>query len=131
MDKKYSQNYTQFTSHQIVCIEAQKAFLYSEVIQVIVSRQSCWARPLLLVPVEDGVRSWFDRETSREQIIDLREGSDILLPIDLFRPALDTEIIPLISQLDNLDPSLTEKRSTGKHLNNFIKQVWQEKFKQN
>lgn len=128
MSKKYSQDSARFTSHQIVCIEGEKAFLYSEVIQVLVERQFCWARPLLLVKFSHTFTTLVSNLSASNQIIDLREGSDLLLPIDLFRPALDTEIIPLISQLNGLDSSIKDRQVASKHLNGFIQQVWQENF---
>ncbi len=129
MKKQYSQDSARFTSHQIVCIEARKAFLYSEVIQVVVERQSCWARPLLMVKFNDTDPRLINYLITREQIVDLRESSDLLLPIGFFRPALDTEIIPLISQLNNLDLSPKRQQVASEYLNRFIKQVWQENIK--
>lgn len=71
-----------FYPNQIVCLPCQNHFLYSEVIQVIPERQSLWVRPLWLV---------FGNNLSS---IDVHGSSDLILPIDLFRLALDTEVIP-------------------------------------
>lgn len=120
--------FSQFTPHQIVCIERKTAFLYSEVIQVVVQRQLCWARPLLLAKFSDTSTTPITNLAITAQIIDLREGSDLLLPISFFRPALDTEIIPLISQLNSLDSSIKDQQVSSKQLNGFIKEVWQENF---
>ena len=114
-----NQIFDQFKSSQIVCIEGEMAFLYGEVIQVIVRRQFCWVRPLLLAKFEDA-------STPRtDHIIDLREGSDLLLPLSFFRPAVDTEIIPLITKLHSIDSSFQDLHSISQQLNCFIKQVWQ------
>lgn len=128
MTRESNQTFSQFTSHQIVCIEGKDSFLYSEVIQIIVKRQLCWARPLLLAKFSDSFTTARDNFPTTEQIIDLREGSDLLLPLSLFRPALDTEIIPLITQLNSIDSSLKDQQIASKQLHGFIQQVWQANF---
>ncbi|MEB3293270.1 MAG: hypothetical protein VKJ24_08910 [Synechococcales bacterium] len=80
--------------HQIVCLTHDDRQLYGEVIQVIAERQLCWVRPIALVQLAEG---------QILQLQDLQEGSDIVLPIALFREALDTELLPLLPQL--ADPS--------------------------
>ena len=129
MERDSNQTFSQFTSHQIVCIEGNTAFLYSEVIQVIVKRQLCWARPLLLAKLNDASTTLIANFPTTDQIIDLREGSDLLLPISFFRPAVDTEIMPLIPQLDSIDSSIKDRQIASKQLNSFIQQVWQANFK--
>ncbi|TRV12710.1 MAG: hypothetical protein EWV41_03590 [Microcystis wesenbergii Mw_MB_S_20031200_S109] len=76
-----------FKSNQIVSLSCQNSQLYGEVIQVIESRSALWVRPLWLI-VSDNFET-----------IDVREGSDLILPMDLFKPALDTEVLPLFSQV--------------------------------
>ena len=128
MERESKQTFTQFTSHQIVCIEGKTAFLYSEVIQVIIERQLCWARPLLLAEFSNAATTPLDHFPPTGKIIDLREGADLLLPISLFRSALDTEIIPLITQLNSIDSSTKDRQIASKQLNIFIHQVWQANF---
>ena len=125
MTRESNQTFSQFASHQIVCIEGQTAFLYSEVIQVIVKRQFCWARPLFLAKFNDPSTTPRDNFPTTCQIIDLREGADLLLPLSFFRPALDTEIVPSIAQLNSIDLSIKDKQIAKKQLNGFIQQVWQ------
>lgn len=129
MERESSQTCPQFTSHQIVCIEGKTAFLYGEVIEVIVKRQLCWARPLLLAQFNDVSVTPRTNFPTIDRIIDLSEGSDLVLPLSLFRSALDTETIPLITRLNSLDSSLEDKHMVSKELNCFIQQVWQENFK--
>ncbi len=104
-----------FQPGQIVSLEYGDRNLYAEVIQVVVSRQLCWVRPLLLV-------------TSTQElpiVTDLRDASDLLWPDKLFRPALDTEVITLLSQVLAKEPK-SETNSTAKQqLNQFIHQLWQ------
>jgi hypothetical protein len=70
-----------FTPHQIVSLFCKNRTLYGEVIQVIESRSALWLRPLWLIVADNF------------ETIDVREGSDLILPMDLFNPALDTEVI--------------------------------------
>ncbi|MDZ8096313.1 MAG: hypothetical protein RMZ42_30910 [Nostoc sp. DedQUE05] len=100
---------------QIVSLEYGDRNLYAEVIQFVVSRQLCWVRPLLMVT--------FIEESPL--ITDLRDASDLLWPANLFRPALDTEVITFLSQLLAKEPK-TEADSVAKQqLNQFIHQLWQ------
>jgi hypothetical protein len=88
-----------FVPNQIVCLAADRQFLFGEMVQHVVSRQQCWVRPLVLaVALNEAARleaignadwDWYD----------LRQGSDLLLPQQLFREALDMEVLPLMSLL--------------------------------
>lgn len=100
-----------FKPNQIVCLEYYDERLYGEVIQVIEQRQTCWVRPILIVQQEFLVR-------------DLRSSSDLILPLGLFRLCFDTEVMPLLTQLDQLH-SLTNNQSASFDLNSFVQQVWQ------
>ena len=128
MERDYDRTFSQFTSHQIVCIEGKNAFLYSEVIQVVVKRQFCWVRPLLLAKFSDSFTTPRDNFSTACQIIDLREGADLLLPLNFFRAALDTEIIPSIAELNSTNVSKQDKQIARKQLNDFIQQVWETNF---
>jgi hypothetical protein len=100
---------------QIVSLEHGDKNLYAEVIQFVVSRQLCWVRPLLMVTLIE----------ESPLITDLRDASDLLWPANLFRPALDTEVITFLSQVLAKEPK-TEPNSTAKQqLNQFIHQLWQ------
>jgi hypothetical protein len=90
---------SQFEPNQIVCLSDDRQFLFGEVVQPVVVRQQCWVRPLVLaVALNQSARleaignadwDWYD----------LRQGSDLLLPQQLFREALDMEVLPLMSLL--------------------------------
>ncbi len=104
-----------FQPGQIVSLEHGEQNLYAEVIQVVVSRQLCWVRPLLLVT-----------HTQELPIItDLRDGSDLLWPIHLFRHALDTEVISLLSEILVKEPKSEPDLAAKQQLHQFIGQVWQ------
>jgi hypothetical protein len=110
----------EFQTGQIIYLEHEGDRLYAEAIQVVSPRQLCWARPLALVK-------------SDFTLHDLRQGSDLLLPLSLFFIALDTEVIPVITQLNTPKINLEtreENLEVNHHkahliLQDFIRQIWQ------
>ena len=111
--------FAQFQPRQIVCLEHEGTCLYAEVIQVVASRQICWVRPLLM-----GVFPT-DFQLHESPLYDLRSSSDLLWPITSFRPALDTEVMPLLTQLLALESQPEQDPSGQQQLSQFIHQVWQ------
>ena len=108
-----------FSPAQIVCLEHGVSRLYAEVVQTVEATQICWVRPLLLAN-ELAVDS--PTETAPEsQLADLRQGSDLLLPIALFRGALDIEVIPLLAQLGEVQERVAPTHQ--RQLNHLIQQV--------
>ena len=106
-----------FQPRQIVCLEHESTRLYAEVIQVGESRPICWVRPLLLAP---------GNYLSGEPLIyDLRPTADLVWPLIFFRPALDTEVIPLLVELLASEAQLDSNPVAVKQLNQFIHKVWQ------
>ncbi len=108
-----------FQPCQIVCLEDDNARLYAEVIHVVTARQVCWVRPLMLA-VEP--KPMLLVASEQAALYDLRQGADLFWPIARFRPALDTEVIPLLVHLDaqGLDGSAATQQ-----LRDFLHQVWQ------
>lgn len=104
-----------FQPGQIVSLEHGDRNLYAEVIQVVVSRQLCWVRPLILVTCNQ----------EPPLVTDLRDGSDLLWPSQLFLPALDTEVITLLSQILVKEPKLELDSLAKQQLHQFIYQLWQ------
>jgi hypothetical protein len=82
--------------HALVCIDHPPHRLYAELIQVVEARQIAWLRPWALVTEE------LDAALGS---LDLRQGPDLLLPAHLIRPALDTELLGLLSQLAASPPT--------------------------
>jgi hypothetical protein len=111
-----------FQPRQIVCLEYEDTYLYTEVIEVVTSRSVCWVRPLMLVISE----ATSDAPTSGEllTLYDLRQGADLVWPTILFRAALDTEVIPLLAKLDNLDANGASSPDVHKQLSLFVRKVW-------
>ncbi|MEC4867693.1 MAG: hypothetical protein SAJ11_16610 [Jaaginema sp. PMC 1078.18] len=87
--------------------------LYAEVIQAIASRQMLWVRPLLL------------EIASQSQVYDLRQTSDLVWPQTLFQPALDTEAIPVLTQLQSLERKFQPHAIARQQLHIFLHQCWQ------
>ncbi|MEH2321540.1 hypothetical protein [Nostoc sp.] len=100
---------------QIVSLEHGDRNLYAEVIQFVVSRQLCWVRPLLMVTLIP----------ESPLITDLRDASDLLWTANLFRPALDTEVITFLSQVLAKEPKTEPDLAAKQELNQFIHQLWQ------
>ena len=107
-----------FQPRQIVGLEHKGTCLYAEIIEFVELRQVCWVRPLMLAVLE--VDS-FDLLT----LYDLRLGADLLWPASLFRPALDTEVIPLLVQLNNPNSEAVSCSNAHQKMSYFVREVWQ------
>jgi hypothetical protein len=107
-----------FSPQEIVCIDSGELRLFAEVIQLIPERDRCWAKPLVLANYV---------EFQLELLHDLRECSQLILPIDLFRSALDTEVIPVMMDLFELektpDRSATDLLLSRQALNQFVRSL--------
>ena len=119
---------SEFQDGQIIYLQHETMRLYAETIQIIKSRQLCWARPLALMQLPEKL----DIDLDNPLILhDLRQGSDLLLPISLFHIALDVDAIPVLTQLNALKDDLsTEPLENNKQLSlpllqNFVHQIWQ------
>lgn len=122
---------TESYPHQILCLEHEETKLYGEVIQIIAERHLYWLRPLALL------QAHLDRPDDSEPattLSDLRQGADLLWPQKLFRVALDTEVIPILTQLDSTkaatavlptDDSLKAQSMSHRQLQTFIRRIWQ------
>jgi len=108
-----------FQPRQIVCLEHEATRLYAEVIQVVESRQVCWVRPLLLGEFSSSY------PPLEPQLSDLRPSADLLWPLALFRPVIDTEVLPLLVQLLASEPQTEREPVAQQQLHQFIHQVWQ------
>jgi len=127
---------SRFQPRQIVCLEHETSRLYAEVVQIAEKRQLCWVRPLVLVMQPENDLSQND-ESERDIYYNLREDSDLLFPLVLFRLALDTEMIPVLTFLyginersdredsDPLSSSNEKDTETGHRIfHQFVHQVW-------
>ncbi len=114
-------NPQEFQPYQIVCLEHQNRCLYAEVIQLLPSRGRFWLRPLMLGiwPLDA------DFIESPGELYDLRQGADLVWPTTGFRLALDTEVIPLLMQLETLSKTPDHPILGHRQLRDFVNQVWQ------
>jgi hypothetical protein len=82
----------EFKTDRIVCIDSDNLHLFGEVIDRIAIDDRCWVRPLAIAKSTP-------ESFKLEFLYDLREAAQLILPTALFRDALDTEVLPLISEL--------------------------------
>jgi hypothetical protein len=111
-----------FQAYEILCIEHEASCLYAELIQTVEPRQLCWVRPIVLrifsPSTPDG---WDDQDAT---LYDLRQDSDLLLPSCLFRTALDTEVIPLLTALQDFKTPPDGDRQAHHQLQSFVWRLW-------
>lgn len=90
----------QFSPNQVVCLEQGDLRLFGEVVQMVPERSSltewkpsrCWVRPLAMAQVTP-------ENLKLLLLYDLRESSHLVLPAQVFREALDMEVIPIMDAL--------------------------------
>ncbi|MBE9033366.1 hypothetical protein IQ266_26890 [filamentous cyanobacterium LEGE 11480] len=120
---------SQFSPNQIVCIESGQSLLFGEMVQHVTLRSQCWVRPLVLAVALNDMARIESIGSSDWDWYDLREGSDLLLPEQLFREALDIEVLPLMALLFQAEdkPLVGQPRDqvAKQQLHNFVRQVCQ------
>ena len=117
-----------FQPCQIVCLEYQTSRLYAEVVQVVEQRKLCWVRPLVLVVDLLDLPGQNTELLPESRCYDLRQGADLLWPLHLFRAALDTEVLPLLTYLNPSDTRTTHGKSDQvgqQQFRQFVQRVWQ------
>jgi hypothetical protein len=120
---------------QILCLDHGPQRLYAELVDIIDERNLAWVKPLWLVHGQENApeqnlpepdRPWADElKQTLGPIDDLRGDSDLLWPVELFRAALDMELLPL------LGGPLEGERKDGpspeaQRFRLFIRQVWEQ-----
>ncbi|OZH55986.1 hypothetical protein AFK68_01085 [Hydrocoleum sp. CS-953] len=114
-----------FQPSQIVCLEHGNTCLYAEVIQVLEARQMCWVRPWILKVFSSESECENNQDVSEiSRLWDLRDGADLVWPICLFREVIDTEFLPLLSELYLLDSEPKNLHISHQHLRDFVREVW-------
>lgn len=119
-----------FWPNQIVCLESNPSLLFGEVIEHVTTRKQCWVRPLVLAIAADAAAHIESIATTGWDWYDLRDGSDLLLPEQLFRAALDMEVLPLMSLLYQAESKSTDgqqqrSQTARQQLHQFIRQLCQ------
>lgn len=114
-----------FQPHQIVCFANGQTHLYGEMIQLLASRGQCWVRPLLLADYDQAFTAdgWIPYPL---EWVDLRGSSDIVYPLDCFRPAYDQELLPLLLLMGQEDEEMVfaQRSPNQSKLWQFLRQ-WQ------
>lgn len=122
MNDKYST--VGFKTDRIVCLDASPAqyqrenlHLFAEVIETITVSARCWVKPLAIAR--------FNSESHNLELLhDLRDTAQLILPSHLFRDALDTEVLPLISELFHPDRNSNQSIDAQKVLYQFIADLY-------
>jgi hypothetical protein len=107
----------EFKIDQIVCLELGNSYLFAEVIDNIAISARCWVRPLTIARSNP-------QSFELEFLHDLRNASQLILPAALFRYALDTEVLPLMSELFHPDKDSTLTLAAKKALHTFIADIY-------
>ncbi|EDX77766.1 hypothetical protein MC7420_3090 [Coleofasciculus chthonoplastes PCC 7420] len=123
--EKYCDKMSIIHTHQIVCLEYATRHLYAEVIEVVEWRQICWLRPLMLAVTPSENEDITSVLPQSLRLYDLRQGPDILWPTKFLRLVWDTEVIPLLAQLEDLHCHPKDNSDTRHQLADFIAEVWQ------
>jgi hypothetical protein len=134
---------SRFHTHQVLCLTCAPATLYVEVVDIVEARQLCWVHPLALAwPLEEAQEAQEAQEVQAQEPLDavilenelaqkiawhdLRQDSDLLWPLTLFRPAYDTEVLPLLDFLHHKSPLGHRLEDTrNQPFRQFIRLVWQ------
>lgn len=110
---------------QIVYLQHETQRLYAEVIQIAETRPFCWVRPLAITVAQESELANTGHHDAISNLYDLREGADLLLPLELFSLALDTEVMPLLAQLGMLRRSSGSDRIAHHQLQMFVSSIWE------
>ncbi len=82
----------EFRVNEIVCIDLGNLHLFAEMIDSIPISACCWVKPLAIARSNP-------EKFELEFLHDLRDAAQLILPANLFRHTLDTEVLPLTDQL--------------------------------
>jgi hypothetical protein len=104
-------------TERIVCLDCQDLHLFSEVIETSATNACYWVRPLAIARSSP-------ESFKLEFLYDLQDTAQLILPIELFRDALDTEILPLISEIFHGDREPDRSTNARKALHEFIANLY-------
>jgi hypothetical protein len=111
----------EFKTDRIVCIDKDNLHLFAETIDTIAIDDRCWVRPLAILQGRGYASARSNSESfNLEFLHDLRDAAQLILPADLFRDALDTEVLPLISELFHPDRDSPKSTNAQRVLYRFI-----------
>jgi hypothetical protein len=136
---------SELQSLSILCLEDAQMRLYVELIQMLThsptsapspsSEPMAWLRPFAIQVNEGAIAEdlevYGDRHPDGESLVfDARNTSDLIWPIHLFRPGLDTEVVnlltilPMSSGIVMVSPD--KHRAARRILNQFLHRIWRD-----
>lgn len=122
---------TPLVPSQIVFLECRQTRLYAEVIQVLTARQMGWIRPLALVSGVDiqPLGLAFDAGAAP---LNQPTTPDMLWPLEELLPALDTDVMPLLTGLATKPSAANASENAPSDqpqltVNEFVHQLWAER----
>ena len=125
---------SQWKESSILCLEDKQTHLYVELIQLLPQKTLAWLRPFAIQfdagNVSEEILGYGDRHPELNAVIfDLRNTADLIWPIHLFRPGLDTEVINIIAALPSLPDTqdIQPKENTIRRrvLTQFLQRIWE------
>ena len=116
-----------FKTDQIVCLEGDNLSLFAEVIDNITISSRCWVRPLAILQRRSSASARSNPQSFELEFLhDLRDAAQLILPAVLFRYALDTEVLPLISVLFHPDKDAVLTLDARQALHQFIADIYRQ-----
>lgn len=121
---------TTLVAGQIVFLECGQTRLYAEVIQVLSARQIGWVRPLALV--DQGAVQLLSTDLAADDTRLHRPATpDMLWPLGQLQPALDTDVMPLLTPLPSKPTpdkagDVSTAGQTPMTVNEFVQRLWDE-----
>ena len=117
----------EFKTDQIVCLEGDNLSLFAEVIDNITISSRCWVRPLAILQRRSSASARSNPQSFELEFLhDLRDAAQLILPAVLFRYALDTEVLPLISVLFHPDKDAVLTLDARQALHQFIADIYRQ-----
>jgi hypothetical protein len=107
----------EFKTNRIICLDRGDLLLFAEVIDTIPATARYWVRPLTIARSSP-------TSFQLEFLYDLRETADLILPIVLFRDALDTEVLPLVCELFQGEVDSSQATIARRALHQFIADLY-------
>lgn len=105
-------------TYQVVSLKYKKTCLYTELIQSIEERDTCWLRPLSLC-IEEA-------EGATISVLDLGNGPDIICPRNLIQPVLDTDWLYILEQIAKSKKEC-DRAQANQHIRQFLHILFSQK----
>jgi hypothetical protein len=85
----------------------------------------CWVRPLVLVDGQGSVDEPLADSEATNHMYPVIDGPDLLWPLNQFHIPLDTEVIPLLAEVQAIKLAEKNTRQAGnQQLRQFMVRLW-------